>query len=203
MGLWTDRVLPHVIDRALDTPDLRALRARVCVGLQGRVLEVGFGSGLNLVHYPAEATAVLAVEPSDSAWRLAQPRIRQRGLPVERAGLDGQRLAVADGSVDAVLSTFTLCTIPDPAAALGELRRVLVPGGQLHFLEHGRAPDEGVRRWQRRLNPLQARVAGGCHLDRPIDDLVVAAGFEIVTLDCAYAASPKPFGYVFRGIARR
>ena len=201
MGLWTDRLLPRLVDRALATPEVDARRARTLIGAHGRVLEIGFGSGLNLRHYPPEVEQVLAVEPSDVAWRLAGPRMAPGTPPVQRVGLDGSRLPVADGTVDGVVSTFTLCTIPDVATALTEVRRVLRPGGRLHFLEHGRAPEEPVRRWQRRLQPLQSRVVGGCRLDRPIDALVAAAGLEIVELTTGYGDGPKPFSYLYRGRA--
>src|SRR4029453_151677 len=148
MGLWVEAILPRVVDRALRTPELDARRARTLAGLRGQVLEIGFGSGLNLRHYPPEVERGLAVEPSHRAWRLAQPRMREGAPPVERIGLDGARLPVPDGALDAVVSTFTLCTIPDVTAALSEIRRGLRPGGTLHFLEHGRAPEESVRRWQ-------------------------------------------------------
>ena len=201
MGLWTDRLLPRVVDRALRTPEVNARRARTLAGLSGRVLEIGFGSGLNLRHYPAEVQQVLAVEPSDLAWQLAQPRMGESTPAVERVGLDGARLPVPDASVDGVVSTFTLCTVPAVEAALAEIRRVLRPGGGLHFLEHGRAPEESVRRWQRRLQPLQSRVLGGCRLDRRIDGLVTGAGLEMVELTTEYGDGPKPFSYLYRGRA--
>ena len=200
MGLWNAAVLPRVVDRALRTPEVEALRAGTLAGLRGEVLEIGFGSGLNLRHYPEGVLRVLAVEPSDMAWRLAQDRMTA-GTPVERVGLEGARLPVPDRSVDAVVSTFTLCTIPDVAAALAEVRRVLRPGGRLHFLEHGLAPEEPVRRWQRRLQPLQSRILGGCRLDRRIDELVTGAGLQMVELTTGYADGPKPFSYLYRGRA--
>ncbi len=189
------------MDRALRTPEVGARRDLVCAGLHGRVVEIGFGSGLNLSHLPPEVSEVLAVEPSDVAWALAGPRIAAAGRRVTRTGVDGQRLGLPDSSVDAVLSTFTLCTIPEVGAALAEIRRVLRPGGQLHFLEHGRSPDAGVRAWQHRLQPLHSRCVGGCRLDRPIDDLVVAAGLEVSALHTGYGDGPRPFSYLYRGVA--
>jgi len=190
MGWWSERVLPRCVDRSLSTAPVMELRRDVCAGLRGRVLEIGFGSGLNVGLYPAAVTRVDAVEPSDLAWELSTARRAQSAVPVERVGLDGQRLAAADGTYDAVLSTFTLCTIPDVDAALAEVRRVLRPGGTLHVLEHGLAPDPRVARWQRRLDALQGLVAGGCHLSRDVTALITAAGLRIERLDQAYLPGP-------------
>ena len=206
MGWWTDRVVPHITDRSLSTGDVMRLRGQAVEGLSGRVLEIGFGSGLNAELYPAEVDAVDAVEPSDVGWRLSEAHRRAARVPVQRVGLDGQRLEADDASYDAVLSTFTLCTIPDVVRALEEVRRVLRPGGALHFLEHGRAPDARVVRWQRRLDPLQTRVAGGCHLSRDVPTLVGAARLQVVAVEGAYLPGPglsHPWGYVYRGRAAR
>lgn len=142
MGVCTDRVLPHLMNRLMDDADNRATRQRVCAGLHGEVAEVGFGSGLNLPHLPAEVTQLYAVEPSRDSVRLAGDRIAAAASPVRVVGLDGQRLPFEDASMDAVLWTWSLCTIPDAVAAVREMRRVLRPGGRLHFVEHGLAPDE-------------------------------------------------------------
>ena len=153
--------------------------------------------------YPAAVTRVTAVEPSDVGWKLAAGRVEAATVPVRRSGLDGQSLPFADDSYDAALSTWTLCTIPDVGGALREIRRVLKPGATLHFLEHGLAPDERVRRWQYRLDPLQQRVAGGCHFTRPIIDLLTAAGFAIEEVDVFYEqGGPKFAGADSLGIAR-
>ncbi len=194
MGAYERYVLPRVINLVCGAKSLHPLRRRVCSGLAGDVIEIGFGSGLNVPFYPAAVTAVAAVEPSDLSWKLARDRVAAAAAPVSRSGLDGQSLPFDDGSFDVALSTWTLCTIPDVTAALKEVRRVLRPGGQLHFLEHGLAPDERVRRWQRRLDPLQQRIAGGCHFTRPIADLVTAAGFTITELDVFYEPGPKVAG---------
>jgi ubiquinone/menaquinone biosynthesis C-methylase UbiE len=186
MGVYNDRVLPRILDASCGSKKLDPLRRRVCAGMAGEVVEIGFGSGLNIPFYPAGIAKVAAVEPSDVSWQLAGERLRTTNVPVLRSGLDGQSLPFADDSFDAALSTWTLCTIPDVAAALAELRRVLKPGGTLHFLEHGLAPDERVRRWQRRLDPLQKRITGGCRLTRPIVELLMAAGFTIKELDAFY-----------------
>lgn len=205
MGFWARQVTPRLVAGA-ENEALVALRARACAGLHGEVVELGFGSGLNVGLYPAEVTRIIAVEPSDLGWRLGAERRSRSPIPIVRGDLDGQRLSLADESVDAALVTFTLCTIPDPARALAEVRRVLRPGAALHFLEHGIAPDEGVRRWQRRLEPFQRRVFDGCHLTRPIDRIVADSGLVVEALERAYAPLPpamKPWGFGYLGRARK
>jgi ubiquinone/menaquinone biosynthesis C-methylase UbiE len=195
MGLYGEQVLPRIINVACGLKGAAPLRRRVCEGLEGDVVELGFGSGLNVPFYPAAVKRVAAVEPADVGWKLAEKRLRATSVPVERSGLDGQSLPFADNSYDAALSTWTLCTIPDVAAALSEVRRVLKPGGTLHFVEHGLAPDERVRRWQHRFEPVQKKVFGGCHLTRPVVDLLTAAGFTITDLDEFYEeGAPKIMG---------
>jgi ubiquinone/menaquinone biosynthesis C-methylase UbiE len=180
----------------------RPLRQRVCAGLAGEVVEIGFGSGLNVPYYPPAVTHVAAIEPADTGWKLAQKRLRATSIPIDRAGLDGQQLPFADHAFDAALSTWTLCTIPDVAAALQEVRRVLKPGGTLHFVEHGLAPDEKVRHWQHRVDPLQQRLFGGCHLTRPIVELITDAGFTISEVDEFYEkGAPKILGADSLGVA--
>ncbi|WP_299575926.1 class I SAM-dependent methyltransferase [uncultured Williamsia sp.] len=154
------------------------LRAQVCRGLQGVVLEVGFGTGPNIPFYPPTLTRVLAVEPSSGARGLAADRIATSPVPVEFVGLDGARIDLSDASVDCVLSTWTLCTIPDVDAAVAEMHRVLRPGGAVHFVEHGVSPRPSTARWQRRIEPVWGAVAGGCHLTRDAPDLLRAHGFE-------------------------
>jgi SAM-dependent methyltransferase len=162
------------------------LRARACAGLTGRVLEIGFGSGLNVGLYPPEVSSVDAVEPLDEGWARSRARRSSTALPIDRTGLDGQHLAAPDEAYDSVLSTFTFCTIPDPALAMSEIRRVLAPGGALHFLEHTRAPDSRVERWQRRLDPIHRSVFGGCRLTRDPEALAKEAGFDVEGVDNAY-----------------
>jgi ubiquinone/menaquinone biosynthesis C-methylase UbiE len=202
MGCYGEHVLPRIINCLCGMKTVEPLRRRVCDGLEGEVVEIGFGSGLNVPFYPATVERIAAVEPSDIGWKLAGKRLGETRVRVERSGLDGQSLPFADNSLDSALSTWTLCTIPNVAVALHEVRRVLKPGGTFHFVEHGLAPDEGVRRWQHRLEPVQKRLFGGCHLTRPVVDLLTAAGFTITELDVFYEdGTPKPLGADSLGVA--
>jgi ubiquinone/menaquinone biosynthesis C-methylase UbiE len=203
MSWYHDRVLPHLVDRACGSRGLRAWRERVCAELTGRVVEIGFGSGHNLASLPDGVEELVAVEPSAEAWRLSQRRREACGTPVTLAGVDGQRLDLDDASCDAALCTFTLCTVPDPDAALGELWRVLRPGARLHVLEHGSSPDRRVARWQRRLDPLEQRLAGGCHLTRDPVALVHQAGFTTHWVEQAYGPGPKPWMWLTVGVFDR
>jgi ubiquinone/menaquinone biosynthesis C-methylase UbiE len=201
MGLYRDQVLPRIVDLAMRGGDLEGVRARVAAGLDGEVLEIGFGSGLNIPFYPAKVTRVWAVDPAAVGRKLAAKRAAASAVPIDYIGLDAERLPVGDASADHVLSTWTLCTIPDPMVALAEVIRVLRPGGAFHFAEHGRSPDAKVARMQDRLNPLQQRVFGGCNVNRPIGELVTASGLELTRLENYYLKGPQATGYIFEGIA--
>ena len=201
MGLYRDQVLPRVTDVALSGKEFSTIRARVTAKLEGRVLEIGFGSGRNVPHYPPAVERVQAVDPSVVGRALAQKRVSASAIRIEFVGLDGEHLPIEDISVDHVLTTWTLCTIPDPHGALTEIRRVLRTGGGLHFVEHGRAPEEEIVRQKDRFTPLQRRIFGGCHLNRPIGELIADAGFRIEHLDNYYASGPKMFGYMYEGVA--
>jgi SAM-dependent methyltransferase len=205
MAWWSEHVVPRVTDATLRGRAVGESRARACVGLSGRVLEIGFGGGLNLVHLPPEVESIGAVEPSDVGWRLSERRRTRTAVPVERIGLDGESVAAEDSSYDGALCTFTLCTIPDALAALSEVRRLVRPGGTFGFLEHGLAPDEGTQRWQRRLDPWQQRLAGGCHLTRNPVDLVEESGMTVVSVetgDLPGFSGPAALTYGYVGTAR-
>ena len=203
MGLYADQVLPRIVDLSLRRSEFGPVRARVAAGLDGEVLEIGFGSGLNVPYYPATLKQVWAVDPATTGRKLAAKRAAASAVPITYIGLDAQTLPVGDASADHVLSTWTLCTIPDPMVALAEIIRVLRPGGAFHFVEHGLSPDAKVARMQQRLNPLQRLVFGGCHLNRPIDQLVTDAGLELTRLENYYMKGPRAVGYTFEGVAVR
>jgi ubiquinone/menaquinone biosynthesis C-methylase UbiE len=204
MSLYRDHVLPRVMNRVCASKQSAELRERACAPLTGHVIEVGFGSGLNVPHYPSTVISVDAVDPSDVAWRLASDRVSASHARVVRTGRDGASLPYDDASFDSALSTWTMCTIPDIEAALAELSRVLKPEALLCFVEHGLAPDLDVQAWQRRLQPFQKRMAGGCHLTRPVVELIVAAGFDITDVDVFYEpGAPKVVGAASLGVAVR
>jgi ubiquinone/menaquinone biosynthesis C-methylase UbiE len=202
VGVYGDQVLPRVTDLLLGTKEFGKIRRDACQGLRGDVIEVGFGSGLNLTHLPDAVSGVWAVEPSGTATKLAAKRIVASPVPVQVVGIDGAHLEMDENRFDAALSTMTLCTIPDVTAALHELRRVLKPGGTFHFAEHGRSPTDKIAHTQARFNPWQMRFAGGCHLNRDIAALIADAGFEIEELRNFYLKGPKAWGYMYLGHAR-
>jgi ubiquinone/menaquinone biosynthesis C-methylase UbiE len=202
MGIYQEQVLPRFQDKVMGSKRLRGARGRVCEGLEGAVVEIGFGTGLNACYYSSKITKLVAIEPSRVCMKIAEARIARAPIPVEYGGLTGERLDLPTGEFDAVLSTWTLCTIPNLDAALAEIKRVLKPGGSFHFIEHGHAPDEKVARTQARLEPLNKRLAGGCHLTRRIPDDIERAGFDIQKIDSYYfKGEPKPMGFTYEGRA--
>ncbi|MBL7498141.1 class I SAM-dependent methyltransferase [Frankia sp. CNm7] len=202
MGFYDDRVLPRLIDVVLGRP-VEGVRARVAANLSGEVLEIGFGSGRNVPHLPPAVDRLMAVEPAAVGRGLAAKRIAEAAVPVDFVGDDGQRLALPDESVDNVLVTWTLCTIPDVARALAEVRRVLRPGGSLHFVEHGRSPNPRVARRQDRLDPYWGKIAGGCHLNRPIAELVERSGLTLATVTTYRLGWPELTTFAYEGVASK
>lgn len=200
---WYERhLLPYLIDFACGMAPIRRQRERVVGAAHGRVLEVGIGTGLNLAHYDkSRVSRIVGLDPGAGMHRLAARRALRSGLDVELLPLSAESIPLPDASVDSIVMTYTLCSIADPAAALGEMRRVLVPGGRLLFSEHGLAPEESVRRFQRRVQPYWTRIAGGCHLDRDIPGLIAAAGFQLPDLHAEYLPGPRFVAYNYRGAA--
>jgi ubiquinone/menaquinone biosynthesis C-methylase UbiE len=204
MSFYENRILPRMLNVFMNTKATRAERKQCLEEVTGNVLEVGFGSGLNLPYYSAGVTKLVGIDPSQTAARLAHKRIAAAPFPVEIIGLSAEKIPVADASFDAVVSTFTLCTIPDVGNALREMRRALRPGGRLHFVEHGRSDDPRVERWQERLNSVEQAVFGGCNLTRRISSLIEQAGFEIERMENSYMkGAPKFAGFLYRGVAKR
>jgi ubiquinone/menaquinone biosynthesis C-methylase UbiE len=203
VGFYARHVLPPLIDLAMRGSQLSDERRRIVPLARGRVIEIGFGSGLNLPFYGSEVKAIAAVDPSSELWSRARSRVARAPFRIEFTHASAERLPFDAAAFDTAVSTWTLCSIPDVAAALREIHRVLVPGGRLLFVEHGRAPDPSVRAWQERITPAWRRIAGGCHVTRPIADLVTTAGFRITQLDQSYAPGPRVFTYLYRGVAAR
>jgi len=201
--VYEEHVLPHLIGLACSQKPIMAERGMLIPAAEGRVLEVGMGAGPNLALYdPAKVSRVFGLEPSAGMRRKAKTAIAASPVPVEPIDLPGEDIPLDDDSVDTVVLTYTLCTIPDTAAALAQMRRVLKPGGRLLFSEHGAAPDPGVARWQRRIEPVWRRLAGGCHLTRPMPTLIEAAGFSIGEMEARYLdRAPKIAGFNYRGWA--
>jgi len=202
MGWYDTYVLPHVIDIACGSGDVEERRRALVPRASGRVLEVGMGPGLNLPFYDRERVELVwGLEPSEGMRRKAAERIERSALDVRWLGMPGEEIPLDDDSVDTVVLTYTLCSVSDADAALAEMRRVLTPTGTLLFCEHGRAPDADVRRRQDRIDPIWTRLAGGCHVNRPIVDLIDDAGFTIDDLDAAYRPGPRFVSYVSTGSA--
>jgi ubiquinone/menaquinone biosynthesis C-methylase UbiE len=201
MGFYTDRILPRITNRFMAGDEFVPHRRDCLEGVSGEVLEVGFGSGLNLPYYPSDVRKLYALDPATLGRKLAAERLAGCPFPVEFVGLDGEDIPLADNIVDAAVCTWTLCSIPDPSKALREIRRVLKPGHRFHFVEHGRSDEERVARWQDRLTPFHRVISGGCHLNRKIDALVREAGFEIERLENLYICGAKISSYFYKGRA--
>lgn len=202
MGIYSSYVLPQLTKWAMSSKIFREERAACVARAQGSVLEIGFGNGLNLRHYSDKVKKLTGIDPSTQSERLARKDIAACAFPVELHTGSAEALPYDAASFDSVTITWTLCTIPDPAAALGEVARVLRPGGRFYYVEHGLSPDPGVARWQHRLNPIQNFIAGGCNLTRDIAGLVTAAGFVLEEAETGYVKGPKPLTYLYRGVAR-
>ena len=203
MGLYENHILPHMINLACGTEPIRRQRQKVVPQAEGRVLEVGMGSGLNIEFYnPEKVEMVWGLEPSEGMRKKAWPQVRSAPFRLEWLDLPGEEIPLDDNSADTIVMTYTLCTIPDWMAALGQMRRVLKPGGKLLFSEHGASPDEATRRWQDRITPVWKKIGGGCHLNRQIPRLLEEGGFAVRRLETMYVPStPKVAGYTYWGYA--
>jgi ubiquinone/menaquinone biosynthesis C-methylase UbiE len=201
MAFWKNRILPYFVHAALRAREFDEVRSKYLGGAGGQVLEIGFGSGLNVPHLSPRVRKLYAVEPADAAWKIAEKIVRRAPFPVERTGTTAEAIPLPDASVDEAISSFSLCTIPDVARALGELRRVLRPGGTFHFVEHGRSDDPRIARWQDRLDPIHRRLAGGCHLNREPERLLREAGFRIERLDRFEVPGPRVIMSLYGGAA--
>ncbi len=202
MGFYDDRILPHLVHLSMRQDTFSACRRRLIPSAQGRVLEIGVGSGLNLPLYTNAVTHLIGLDTSPRLLSMARQVHPGAPVPTELIEGSAESLPMEDKSIDTVVTTWTLCTIPDVLAALREMRRVLKPSGELLFVEHGRSPDTKVRRWQDRLTPVWKRVGGGCHLNRPIRELLQQSGFRIEQIDTGYMKGPKPMTFMYEGRAR-
>lgn len=203
MGLYDKHILPRFINLACGTKPISHQRRKVVPQASGRILEIGIGPGLNLPYYDTnKVEMVYGLEPSSDMRKLAGNRVRQVPFKVEFIDLPGEEIPLENNSVDTVLLTYTLCTIPDGLSALKQMKRVLKPGGRLIFCEHGAAPDKSVEKWQNRINPMWKPIAGGCNLNRKIPQLIEESGFKIETMDSAYIpGTPKIAAYNYWGAA--
>jgi ubiquinone/menaquinone biosynthesis C-methylase UbiE len=203
VNVYERYVLPRLTDLVMRNKADAEERATLAPLAAGVVVEVGIGSALNVPFYGPEVKRLYGVDPSVELWKIGRRRIAQAPFPIEFVPASAERIPLDDALADSVVSTWTLCTIPTPAVALAEMRRVLKPGGRFVFIEHGRGPESGVQRWQDHLTPMWRRMAGGCHMNRRIDDLIVGAGFHVVRLERGYAKGPKILAYLYKGHAER
>jgi len=203
LGFYDNHILPHVINAACGGKPVAKQRQKIVPQAEGRVLEIGMGSGLNIPFYDVnKVEMVWGLEPSEGMRKKARPRVEAAPFDLQWLGLPGEQIPLDENSADTIVLTYTLCTIPDWKAALLQMRRVLKPGGKLLFSEHGKAPDEAVRQWQDRINPYWNKIAGGCHLNRDIPALLTEGGFEIKELESLYMPStPKFAGFTYWGYA--
>ncbi|HWX79444.1 MAG TPA: class I SAM-dependent methyltransferase [Steroidobacteraceae bacterium] len=201
MGLYEDRILPHVINLAMRNRELLPYRERVLSSARGRVLEIGIGSGLNLPFYGPQVEEILGLDPVPRLIAMAQVAAGRSKTRVTFITGSAEAIPIDEHSLDTVVTTWTLCSIPNAVGALREMRRVLKPGGQLLFVEHGLAPEENIQKWQNRLTPLWKRIGGGCHLNRPIGALIESAGFAIRRLDTGYMKGPRAMTFLYEGCA--
>ena len=202
MGFYAKHVLPLCLDKACSVGPIDKQRAKIIPRAKGRILEIGIGSGLNLPHYvPSQVDSVIGVDPDDHIWRRSQMRREAAPFPVERIGLSGEDIPMATDSADTVVVTYSLCTIPDPVKALREMRRILKPGGEILFCEHGQAPDRNIANWQARIDPIWSKLAGGCQSGRDIPSLITEAGLTTTELHQSYVPGPKVLSYNYWGRA--
>jgi ubiquinone/menaquinone biosynthesis C-methylase UbiE len=203
VSFYKDRVLPYLVHASMRQETFEPYRRRVVSSATGRVLEIGVGSGLNLPLYGEQSASVIGLDPSAKLLAMARHAAATSNRPIELIDGSAEDIPLPDEVVDSVVSTWTLCTIPDVTRALREMRRVLKPGGQLLFAEHGRSTDPGVRRWQDRLTPIWRHLAGGCHLNRPIEQLIRDAGFQMGQVHTGYMKGPRPMTFIYEGDASR
>lgn len=202
MGFYNDVVLPKLCDMAMRNRRLLPYRQRVVSAAEGRILEIGIGSGLNLPFYRDDVREIVGLEPTPRLVEMARRSAKETPIPVALIRGSAEAIPIENGGIDTVVTTWTLCTIPDARRALGEMRRVLKPGGRLLFVEHGLAPDAGIRRWQNWLTPPWKQISGGCHLNRPIRAMIEDAGFGFERLETGYMPGPRPMAFLYHGSAR-
>lgn len=203
MGFYAKHILPRVLDAACGAKPFPRQREKVVPHAEGVVLEIGIGSGLNLPFYnPAKVTKIIGVDPDEHIWKRSADRRKACPIEIERIGLSGEDIPLGNNEVDSVVVTYSLCTIPDPVKALGEMTRILKPGGKIYFSEHGKAPDANVNRWQTRIDPIWGKIAGGCHTSRDIPDILKQADVKVNDMNEMYLPGPKLFSYHYWGVAR-